>query len=292
MMTNPLPTRRTFLLGLAGLPLALSRFSNARAALTSLEDHGGAPDDRDNAPAWNAALASGASGIEVGVGRYAFHTRPDAVAFDGLRLLGQSPWTSHLTRAYSTTGSLEPFIEIQHRGSSLEHLHIEALAGTQGGIGLYMPSSNTQGPGGKHLMSHVRLSGQIDDKGLHHGTFRQTLRLDGAERTIDPIGIRGVQLDAVEIFDAEQWLMVWWGTIACEWYGGSAVPGGGTAKGIAVGGRNCQNNVISANVDYASSSIAAGTIRGSSAPVTPAAAPPARRKRHHKKHKHHGKRHH
>lgn len=293
-------TRRTFLLGLAGLPLALSTFTPARAAFTALEDHGGAPDDRDNAPAWDAALASGASGIAVGNGRYLFHSRPSPITVDGIRLVGDSPWTSHLTRTYSTPGTLEPFIEVQRRGSSLEHLHIETLTGTKGGIGLYMPASNALGPGGKHLISHVRLSGEIDEKGLHHGTWRQTMRVDGAERTIDPIGIRGVQMDAVEIFDAEQWLLVWWGAIVCEWYGGSAVQGGGIAKGIAVGGKNCQNNVISANYDHASSSIAAGTMRGSSAPAAAAAPAPTpapsrkKKKKHggHKKHKGHKGHHH
>jgi hypothetical protein len=267
--------RRTFLLGLAGLPLALSTVTPARAGLTSLEDHGGGADDRDNAPAWNAALSSGATGIEVGKGRYLFHTRPDPITVDGIRLLGQSPWTSRLTRTYSTVGTLEPFIEFYGRGSSVEHLHIETLTGTKGGIGLRMLADNTVGPGGKHFISHVRLSGEIDAQGLHHGTFRQTLRLDGEQRTIDPIGIRGVQMEAVEIFDAEMWLLVWWGAIACEWFGGSAVQGGGIAKGIAVGGKNCQLNTINANFDRASSSFAAGAFRGSDAPAAGAVAAPA-----------------
>ena len=58
------------------------------------------------------------------------------------------------------------------------------------------------------------------------------------------IGIRGVQMEAIEIFDAEMWLLVWWGAIVCEWYGGSAVQGGGIAKGIGIRADGTAGSVV------------------------------------------------
>jgi hypothetical protein len=224
--------------------------------------YGGLPDGSDTTPAWNAALASGVSGVAFSAGRYTFLTPPNPITRDGVQVVGCSPWTTHLSRAYTPPTLSEPFLHVEGRGSRIENLCIEAALGTSGGYGLRFLATNATLPGGKHHVRHVRISGQLGADGLHHATWRVPLHIQGDQRTIAPIGIRGVKLYDVEVFDGEQWLAVFWGAIVCVWYGGSAAQGGGKAKGIAVGGAMAQKNRIDADIDWLSSSIVPGTMRG------------------------------
>lgn len=238
---------------------------NGSAFGADIASFGGLPDGSDTTPAWNSAIASAQVGpdrtVTFGQGVYSFHTRPNAITQNGVTVCGTGPWTTSLKRTYSPVVVTEPFIELQGRGSEICKLEILTAVGTVNGYGLFLFTDNSTLPGGKHQLRFLRISGEVIN-GVHDGRWRVALYLKGDTRTVKPIGLREVNIYQIEIFDSTQWLTTWWGTVSSSWFGGSAVQGGGVAKGIAVGGTNSTLNRIDANVDWLTSSVAAGSMRG------------------------------
>lgn len=240
--------------------------SAAPAATLDISACGGQPNGSDTTPAWNTCLAAAQSSttdrtIRFGAGSYLFLTPPNPITADGITVTGLSPWVTQLVRAYAPSALTDPFITLLGRGSEISKLEIAAGEGTTGGYGLYIFTDNNSPPGGKHYLQHLRIAGVN-----HAGTWRVSLFMRGDGRTINPIGMRGVKMYNIEVFDATLWLVECWGCLVWDWYGGTATQGGGTAKGIAIGGTlpgvAAFKNRVDADVDWVSSSVAAGQMRG------------------------------
>ena len=234
-----------------------------------ISDYGGAPNGSDTAPAWNVALEQmindPSKELVFDKGVYEFHTSITRLIDDGgIMLRGRGSWNTFLRRNFSQDPA-ENFIEIQGRGSGVEHLAIVTAPGTTGGRGLYMFCDNSTLPGGKHAIRDVRISGTLVD-GVHQGTFNVPFFARGDARTISPIGMRQIFIENLTVFDGQAWLAQFWGCLSCEWFGGGAWQAGGTAKGIAIGGTlpgvTTFKNRIDADIWWTNSSVAAGQMRG------------------------------
>lgn len=221
------------------------------------------PGDSDTTPAFNAAVAAAATSttdrtITFLPCTYQFLTAPAPIIADGgITFEGTSSWSTVLKRMFSQ-GPGDPFLELQGRGHIVRNLAIETAPGTSGGIGLYFYTDNDTPPGGKSRVEFVRIAGtnvDVDGVPTHEGTWNTSLYARGDGRTVQPIGIRLLDMRFVELFDATRTPMEWWGCISASWYGGGAYTGGGTTQTVYVGGTNSQKNRIDADIDWSVASL-------------------------------------
>lgn len=231
----------SFILGTTGTALSLD-FST----------FGGVPGGPDNTQAFNSALKEACNGTDREIyfpaGTYNFYYPPDPNQC-GVTLRGSGEWFTILQRQYSDG----EFIQFHGNGGGLKDIAIWAARGTSGGVGLHLKASNLIGPGGNQILQNVVISG--------YGTYTLPLFLDGAERTVEPTGIRTVFMQNVKVFNSTWWAVEFWNAIGCEWFGGGAWQGYGTYQGIAVGGPLSTGNRIDAMIDWKSSYVWPGTLR-------------------------------
>jgi hypothetical protein len=228
------------------------------ASALEITAYGARPDGSDTTPALNAAVTAALAGpdrtIHVPAGQWTFTTPPATIAggvSSGVQLVGEGKSNTILTRAYSGG----EFLLITGNGSVIRDLSIWAGAGTSGGVAIHLLASDAVGAGGNHRIENVWITSGTG------GTWLLPLYLDGANRTLAPVGIRTVRLDNVAVFNATWWAMEWWNAIACEWIGGGAYQGQGTTQAIAVGGPLGQKGLVIADIDQAASTIWAGALR-------------------------------
>jgi hypothetical protein len=215
-----------------------------------IQVYGGKPDGSDTTPALNAAvaaaLASDDKHIHFCAGLYSFLTAP-ATLSGSVRLSGEGKSTTILQREYSGD-----FLRATGNGFGLKELTLWAGPGTSGGLGLSLWASNALGSGGNHEIENVWVTGP--------GTWSCPLYLNGTG-TQSPAGLRTVSLKNVTVFNGTWWGAVLWDCIACEWFGGGVYQGFGTTQAIAVGGARSQKNYINADIDWAASTVWAGSLR-------------------------------
>jgi hypothetical protein len=218
----------------------------------NIETYGGLPDGSNTTPALNAAVQAAITGADKSVhfnaGAYSFLTTPATIP--GLvRISGEGKSSTTLHRNYQGG----EFLLATGNGFGLRDLTLWAEAGTSGGVALHLLASNTVGAGGNHEIENVWITGQ--------GTWMLPLLLDGIERTVAPAGLRTVSLKNVSLFNATWWGAEFWNCVGCEWFGGGCYQGFGTTQAIVVGGALSTKNYINADIDYAASTIWAGSLR-------------------------------
>lgn len=204
----------------------------------------------DDTPALNADIAVALGGpdkiIEFPGRQCAFLSQPMPIS-GSVSLIGQSKSSTVLIRKFN--GNL---LTVHGQGTRIENLTLYADAGTTGGIGIYMESSESLGAGGNHVIRSVWITGK--------GTWAIPLFAMGQFKTVAPIGIRTITLQDVSVFNATSWAAELWNCIGCEWFGGGAYQGFGTTQAIAIGGGSVKNRV-DANIDWAASTVWSGAMR-------------------------------
>lgn len=230
-----------------------------------ISEFGGYPDGSDTTLAWHDALialqTSSEYRLKLSKGTYAFDSKPDDINSEtGVVIEGVSDWATTLQRTYTPAVIDEPFIRILGRGSKLARLEVQAKQGTTNGFGVQIFADNSTFPGGKCRLEDIRITGE-EINNVHSATWRVALHVNGEGRTVNPILVRVPFLSNVHLFDATAWLATFRGVVDLEWHGGGAWQGGGTAKGINVASTSSKCR-IDADIDWVSSAIAAGTMRG------------------------------
>jgi hypothetical protein len=205
----------------------------------------------NDTPALDAQALAAVTGrdkeISFPSGQCLFFTPPAPIR-GGVSLIGQSKSTTVFIRKYS--GS---FLTIYGQGSRVENLTIYADAGTSGGVGIYMASSEAEGAGGNHVLKHLWITGS--------GTWSIPVFLDGSGKTVAPKGIRTVTAYDLSVFNATGWALECWDCVGFEWFGGGAYQGFGATQAIVIGGPQGANSYVNAMIDRAASTIYPSAMR-------------------------------
>lgn len=223
--------------------------------MLELTDYGALPDGSDCTPALNAALTAAAAGpirtIHVPAGQWSFLTSP--IPFTASqRLVGEGYSVTQFIYGVSNGH----FLVFQGNGCGIKDITLLAGAGTSGSVAIHCVASDAIGPGGVHIIENVWVTSLVG------APWAIPIFLDGAARTVAPVGIRTVTLRNVTVFNAQYWAMEWWNTIACEWFGGGAYQGAGVTQNIVVGGALATGNLIHANIPgLGTSTIWPGSLR-------------------------------
>lgn len=144
---------------------------------------------------------------------------------DGVNLIGQNQSYSIIQCNVGGTSC----VRVCMQGSRVENLAIWAGPQTRGGVGLQAVSCWGEAAG-NHVFRNLTINSAPGG-----GLWLYTVQMDGSNRPTGPAGLRNVLLDNVAAFNATWTLASFWNCHTCEWRGGGAWQGAGTARGISVG---------------------------------------------------------
>ena len=199
----------------------------------------------DSTAAWNAAVSQAISGsdriVHLLACEYHFYSAPAPISH-GIEVLGQGLYSTFLERDYSPGHGCSraacEFIQVDDIGETIKDLAIFARAGTSGGWGLHVISSDSR-RGGFVSVDNVYISG--------YGSYSLPVYLDGLRRQLPPRGIRKVNFTNVYVFNGTWYGFECWNCIAMSWHGGGVWQGFGTTQQVVVGGSLSALDMIAAN---------------------------------------------
>ena len=196
----------------------------------------------DSTAAWDTAISRAAAGTDKTVHLFACKYRFDSMPLpitNGVEVVGQGLYSTFLERDYSPgarcAATTCEFIQVEDIGETVKDLAIFAAAGTSGGWGLHIISSDARRANFVSL-DNVYISG--------YGTYTVPVFLDGTASLHDPKGIRAVHFTNVSVFNGTSRGFECWNCVDLNWQGGGVWQGFGTTEEVLVAGPLSAVNLI------------------------------------------------